>query len=92
MRRHRVDHEKLEVCREYERLRKRWQRLVDGTTAPSGIQPVGEDAATSAQQKMVGDRHVETDHKQRERDTRASQAIVSCRSKTCVVDMVREVQ
>ena len=52
MRRHRVEHEKLKVCRTYERLRKRWQSLVNGTSA-SGAQPLDEDAAVSAQQKMV---------------------------------------
>jgi hypothetical protein len=53
MRRHRVDHEKLKVCRAYERLRKRWQRLVDGTCASSDAQPLDEGAATSAQQRML---------------------------------------
>jgi hypothetical protein len=53
MRRHRVNQEKLKVCREYERLRKRWQRLVDGTIAPSETQPIDEDATAIAKQKMV---------------------------------------
>ena len=52
MLRRRVDHEKLKVCREYERLRKRWQSLVDGTSA-SDAPPLDEDAAFSAQQKML---------------------------------------
>ena len=53
MRRHRVEHEKLKVCRSYERLRRRWQDLVDGTGASSAAQPLDEDAATSVQQKML---------------------------------------
>ena len=53
MRRRRHDHTILTVCRPYERLRKRWHYLVDGTTAPSDNQPLDEDAAMSAQQKMV---------------------------------------
>jgi hypothetical protein len=53
MRRRRHDHTKLTVCRPYERLRKRWHYLVDGTTAPSDSKPLDEDAAMSAQQKMV---------------------------------------
>jgi hypothetical protein len=44
---------KLAVCRPYERLRKRWQNLVDGTTTQSDSQPLDEGAAQSAQQKMV---------------------------------------
>ena len=52
MRRHRIDREKLKVCRAYERLRKRWQSLVDGTSA-TAAQPLDEDAAVSAQQKML---------------------------------------
>ena len=53
MRRRRHDHTILTVCRPYERLRKRWHYLVDGTTAPSDNQPLDEDAAMSDQQKMV---------------------------------------
>lgn len=53
MRRHRVNQEKLKVCREYERLRKRWQRLVDGLSASSQTEPLDQNAATTAQQKMV---------------------------------------
>jgi len=52
--RHRLhDHTKLTVCKPYERLRKRWRSLVDGTNAQSDSQPLDEDAAMSAQQKMV---------------------------------------
>ena len=58
MRRPRVDREKLKVCSAYERLRKRWQRLVDGTSASSNAQPLDENAATSAQQKMIDHRAV----------------------------------
>jgi hypothetical protein len=43
----------LRFVNRYERLRKRWQSLVDGTTAPSDSQPLDEDAAMSAQQKVV---------------------------------------
>ena len=53
MRRRRRDQTKLIVCKPYERLRKRWQSLVDGTTAPANSQPLDEDAAMSAQQKMA---------------------------------------
>jgi hypothetical protein len=53
MRHHRTDHTKLKVCRAYERLKRKWQALVDGTTAPSDSQPLDKNAATSAQQKMV---------------------------------------
>lgn len=53
MRRHRVEHEKLKVCRAYERLRKRWQELVDGSSAATDAQPLDENAAASAQQKMA---------------------------------------
>jgi hypothetical protein len=53
MRHHRADHTKLKVCRAYERLKRRWQSFVDGTTAPSDTQPPDENAAMSAQQKMV---------------------------------------
>ena len=44
---------KFTVCKSYDRLRRRWQDLVDGTIAASEGQPLDEDAATSAQQKMV---------------------------------------
>jgi hypothetical protein len=54
MRHHRADHTKLKVCRAYERLKRRWQSFVDGTTsAPSDSQPLDSNAAMSAQQKMV---------------------------------------
>ena len=53
MRRHRADQTKLKVCRMYERLKRRWQSLVDGASASSDAQPLDEDAAMSAQQKMV---------------------------------------
>ena len=53
MRLHRADRTKLKVCRAYERLKRRWQSLVGGTSASSDGQPLDEDAAMSAQQKMV---------------------------------------
>ncbi len=53
MRRRRHDHTKIEVCKAYDRLRGKWQSSVDGTTAQSDSQPLEEDAAMSAQQKMV---------------------------------------
>lgn len=53
MRRHRVDREKLKVCKSYERLRKRWQSLVVGTKAQSDSQPLNEEAAATARQKML---------------------------------------
>jgi hypothetical protein len=53
MRGRRHYHVKLTVCRPYDRLRKRWHYLVDGTTAPSDSQPLDQAAAMSAQQKMV---------------------------------------
>ncbi len=53
MRRHRADQTKLKICRTYERLKRRWQALVDGTIASSDAQPLDEEAAMSAQQKMV---------------------------------------
>ena len=53
MRRHRANHEKLKVCKEYERLRKGWQHLVDGTSASSDAQSLDENAAISAQQKVL---------------------------------------
>lgn len=53
MRRHRADHAKLKVCKSYERLRKRWQELVDGSSASSDAQPLDEAEAMRAQQKMV---------------------------------------
>ena len=52
MRHHRADRTKLKVCKSYDRLQKRWQDLVDGTRA-SGSPPLDEDAAISAQQKML---------------------------------------
>jgi hypothetical protein len=54
MRRRRHDQTKLTICKSYDRLRKRWQSFVDGgTTAPSDSQPLDENGAMSAQQKMV---------------------------------------
>jgi hypothetical protein len=53
MRRRRNDLTKFTVCKSYDRLRRKWQSLVDGTIAPSESQPLDEVAATSAQQKMV---------------------------------------
>jgi transposase len=53
MRPKRQVHTKLEVCRAYKRLKRRWQSLVDGTAAPSDSQPLDENAAMSARQKMV---------------------------------------
>jgi hypothetical protein len=53
MRRRRHDHTKPEVCKSYDRLLRKWQSLVDGTIVPSESQPLNEDRAVSAQQKMV---------------------------------------
>ena len=53
MLRHRVDREKLKVCKPYERLRKRWQSLVVGKKARSDSQPLDEEAAATARQKML---------------------------------------
>jgi hypothetical protein len=53
MRHTRTSRTKLAVCKSYERLRKRWQSLVDGTKAQSDSQPLDADAAAIAQQKMV---------------------------------------
>jgi hypothetical protein len=53
MRHHRADQTKLKVCRAYDRLKRRWQSFVDGTTAPSDSRSLDENAAMNAQQKMV---------------------------------------
>jgi len=53
LRHRRHDRTKFTVCKPYERLRKRWQSLVDGTTGLSDSQRLDEDTAMSAQQKMV---------------------------------------
>jgi hypothetical protein len=53
LRHRRPDHSKFAVCKPYDRLRKGWQSLVDGTTAPSDSQRLDEEAALGAQQKMV---------------------------------------
>jgi hypothetical protein len=53
MRRRRNDLTKFTVCKSYDRLRRKWQSLVDGTISPSESQPLDDYAATSAQQKMV---------------------------------------
>ena len=53
MRRHPPDNEKMKVCRAYDHLRRRWQDLVDGSSAATDAQPLDENAAVSAQQKMV---------------------------------------
>jgi hypothetical protein len=53
MRRRRHHHTKLAVCKPYDRLRKRWQSLVDETTVQSDSKPLDEDTAMSAQQKML---------------------------------------
>jgi len=53
MRHKRTSRTKLAVCKSYERLRKRWESLVDGKSASSAAQPLDQDAAATAQQKMV---------------------------------------
>ena len=42
----------LQFANSYDRLRRKWQSLVDATFAPSEGQPIHGDAATSAHQKM----------------------------------------
>ena len=53
MRRRRNDLNKFAVCKPYDRLRRKWQSLVDGKIAPSERQALAKEAATSAQQKLV---------------------------------------
>jgi hypothetical protein len=53
MHRRRNDLTKFTVCKSYDRLRRKWQSLVDGKIAPSESQPLAEDAATSAKQELV---------------------------------------
>lgn len=53
MRRRRNDLAKFTVRKSYDRLRREWQSSVDGTAASSASQPIAEDAAMSAQRKMV---------------------------------------
>ena len=53
LRHRRPDHSEFAVCKPYERLRNRWQSLVDGTTAPSDSHRLDEEAALGALQKMV---------------------------------------
>jgi hypothetical protein len=57
MRRRRNDLTKFTVCKSYDRLRRKWQSLVDGTIAPSESQPLDEDAITSAKRKMLEHRN-----------------------------------
>lgn len=52
MRPKRLNHTKLKVCRAYERLRRRWQSLVEGDTAGSDSQS-HKDATMTAHQNMV---------------------------------------
>ena len=52
MRHRRPDYTKLKVCRAYERLKRRWQSLVDGTTAQSDSQS-HKDATMTSHQNMM---------------------------------------
>ncbi len=53
MRRRRNDLTKFTVCKSYERLRRNWQSLVDGTMALSESQPLDKDVADIAHQRMI---------------------------------------
>lgn len=52
MRHNRQDRTKVVVCRAYERLRKRWQNLVDGNTGGNSPSQI-EEATSVAHDKMV---------------------------------------
>jgi hypothetical protein len=58
MRNSRHERAKLAVYKPYERMRKRWQSLVDATGALTDSQLLDDEAAMNAQQKRVERREI----------------------------------